>query len=150
MGDLFGDWVPRDWILKVIEATRNSPSSEFLFLTKNPGRYKEFVRLFPENIVLGATIETNRPHKFSKAPSVTERARAMVELQHKRKFISIEPIMDFDLNIFGDMIEGVTPEQVAIGYDNYHNHLPEPSLSKTMQLIERLSKFTNVRKRTIR
>ncbi len=150
MGDLFGSWVPKDWILKVIEATRNSPSSEFLFLTKNPARYKEFVYLFPENIVLGATIETNRPHKFSKAPSVTVRARALAELMYKRKFISIEPIMDFDLNIFADMIEDVAPEQVAVGYDNYHNHLPEPSLSKTVRFIEKLSRFTNVRKRTLR
>jgi protein gp37 len=36
IGDLFGEWVPKEWILRVIEATRNSPSSDFLFLTKKP------------------------------------------------------------------------------------------------------------------
>jgi protein gp37 len=39
MGDLFGDWVPREWILKVIDAIKTNPSSYFLFLTKNPKRY---------------------------------------------------------------------------------------------------------------
>ena len=31
MGDLFGDWVPKEWILKVINAVRNSLSIYFLF-----------------------------------------------------------------------------------------------------------------------
>jgi DNA repair photolyase len=150
MGDLFGDWVPREWILRVIDATRRSSSSEFLFLTKNPNRYKEFAHLCRENIVLGATIETNRHHKFSKAPPATERARAMAELKFTRKFISIEPIMDFDLDVFAEMIKGITPEQVAVGYDNWNNRLPEPSLSKTMKFIDRLNEFTKVRKRTLR
>jgi len=150
MGDLFGDWVPREWIQRVIDATRNSPSSEFLFLTKNPGRYTDFDQHYPDNIVFGATIETNRPHKYSKAPSATERARAMTELDHKRKFVCIEPILDFDINILANMIEDIAPEQVAVGYDNYHHNLPEPPLPKTLQLIERLEKFTTVRKRSLR
>jgi protein gp37 len=150
MGDLFGEWVPPEWILRVITATRNSPSSDFLFLTKNPSRYKEFIHLCRDNIVLGATIETNRPHKFSEAPSVIERTLAMSELNYKRKFISIEPIMDFDLDIFAGMIENIAPEHAAVGYDNWNNHLPEPSLSKTMQFLERLAEFTNVRRRTLR
>jgi DNA repair photolyase len=150
MGDLFGEWVPRDWILQIIDATKNSPSSEFLFLTKNPSRYKDFVHLCPENVVLGATIETNRLHRFSKAPPVTERARAMTDLSYKRKFVSIEPILDFDIDIFTRMIEGITPEQVAVCYDNWKNRLPEPSLSKTVQFMDRLNEFTKVRKRTLR
>jgi DNA repair photolyase len=150
MGDLFGEWTPKEWVLRVIEATRNSPSSDFLFLTKNPSRYKEFVHLYRNNIVLGATIETNRSYNFSKAPPVAERAKAMIDLQYDRKFISIEPIMDFDLEIFVKWIEDIAPIQVSVGYDNYSNRLPEPSLSNTRQLIERLSEFTEVRERTLR
>lgn len=150
MGDLFGEWAPKEWILRVIEATRNSPSSDFLFLTKNPSRYKEFVNLCRKNIFLGATIETNRSNDFSKAPPVAERARAMIDLSYPRKFISIEPIMDFDLEIFAKWIENIAPIQVSVGYDNYHNNLPEPSLSKTLQLIERLNEFTEVRERKLR
>jgi len=150
MGDLFGEWVPKEWILRVIDATRNSPSSNFLFLTKNPNRYKGFVHSCRSNIVLGTTIETNRSNDFSKAPSAAERAQAMAELTYEHKFVSIEPILDFDVDAFANMIEGIAPELIAVGYDNYHSNLPEPSLSKTLDLIERLSDFTEVRKRTLR
>jgi protein gp37 len=150
MGDLFGDWVPEEWILRVIMATRNSPSSDFLFLTKNPGRFKEFVHQCRNNIVLGATIETNRSNDFSKAPPVAERAKAMIYLQYDRKYISVEPIMDFDLEIFTDWIEKIAPIRVAVGYDNWNNHLPEPSLAKTLQLIERISELTKVSKLNLR
>ena len=150
MGDLFGKWVPKKWILKVIEATDNSPSSDFLFLTKNPSRYKEFVHLCKKNIVLGATIETNRPNEFSKAPPVADRAKAMIDLKYDRKFISMEPVLDFDLDIFADWIEEIAPIQVSVGYDNWNNCLPEPSLSKTVKLIKRLEEFTSVNRRTLR
>ena len=100
MGDLFGDWVPKDWILKVLKAVRNSPSSYFLFLTKNPKRYFEFIEVFPKNLVLGSTIETNKEYKVSNAPSVTERYEAMVRIPYHNKMVSIEPIMDFDTDIF--------------------------------------------------
>ncbi len=150
MGDLFGEWVPKEWILKVIEATTNSLSSDFLFLTKNPGRYKEFVHLCKKNIVLGATIETNRPNEFSKAPPVADRAKAMIDLKYDRKFVSVEPVLDFDLDIFARWIEEIAPIQVSVGYDNWNNCLPEPSLSKTVKLIKRLEEFTSVNRRTLR
>ena len=41
MGDLFGEWVPSEWIIEVIGAVKQSPDSTFLFLTKNPRRYRE-------------------------------------------------------------------------------------------------------------
>ncbi len=74
----------------------------------------------------------------------------MIDLQYDRKFISIEPIMDFDLEIFAKWIEEIAPIQVSVGYDNWNNRLPEPSLSKTLQLIERLNEFTQVRERKLR
>jgi protein gp37 len=42
MGDLFGEWVPRESITKVLDCIRRSPEAEFLLLTKNPIRYLEF------------------------------------------------------------------------------------------------------------
>jgi DNA repair photolyase len=150
MGDLFGNWVPEEWITKVIAATRNSPTSVFRILTKNPSRIKDFVHLCGKNVMLGATIESNRSYDFSKAPPVTERALAMTELSFKRKFISIEPILDFDTDAFANTIERISPEIVAIGYDNWKNRLPEPPLAKTLQLIDRLEMFTTVRRRTLR
>jgi protein gp37 len=150
MGDLFGDWVPKEWIVKVLEAIRNSPRSYFLFLTKNPRRYMEFIDMYPGNVVLGATIETNREYEVSRAPAHIERYKSMAELPLKNKLISIEPVMDFDLETFTQWIKDINPAIVYVGYDNYNNRLPEPSLDKTKQLIEKLKSFTRVRIKTLR
>jgi hypothetical protein len=56
-------------------------------------------------------------------------------------FVSIEPILDFSLLSFeNDLVDFIRPWAVAVGYDNYNNHLPEPPLAKTLQLIEALEK----------
>jgi protein gp37 len=39
MGDLFGDWVPDEWIEQVFKACEAAPWHTYLFLTKNPKRY---------------------------------------------------------------------------------------------------------------
>lgn len=39
MADLFGDWVPDEWITEVFRACDAAPQHRFLFLTKNPERY---------------------------------------------------------------------------------------------------------------
>jgi len=145
MGDLFGDWVPREWILKVLKAVRNSPSSYFLFLTKNPKRYFEFLEMFPKNLVLGATIETNREYKVSNAPTVTERYKTMTRIPYHNKMVSIEPIMDFDPEIFVSWFKDISPVVVHVGYANYDQHIPEPSLTKTAKLIEGLKSFTKAK-----
>ena len=150
MGDLFGDWVPIGWIMEVINTIIYSPSSSFLFLTKNPKRYYKLLDLYPENVVLGATIETNRNYCYSEAPATVERYKYMKELPFKNKAVSIEPIMDFDLEIFVQWLKNIGPVLVHVGYDNYNNNLPEPSLSKTLQLIDQLRTFTRVKTLTLR
>jgi len=39
MADLFGDWVPDEWIQRVFDACKAAPQHRYLFLTKNPERY---------------------------------------------------------------------------------------------------------------
>jgi protein gp37 len=39
MADLFGEWVPDEWIKAVFEACKAAPQHQYLFLTKNPDRY---------------------------------------------------------------------------------------------------------------
>ena len=41
MADLFGDWVPDEWIKEVFAACEKAPQHRYLFLTKNGKRYKE-------------------------------------------------------------------------------------------------------------
>lgn len=155
MGDLFGATVPSEWILKVIKHTAKFSDTYFLFMTKNPARYHEFLNEFPPNAILGATIETDRDdlyykHKISHAPLPSERYIAMKELKWDKKFISIEPILDFNLRIFSKWIKEISPIMVYIGYDNYGWKLPEPTLYNTLKLIKRLKRFTIVIKKTIR
>ena len=139
MGDLFGDFVPDEWIVEVLENIRRFPNKLFLFLTKNPSRYKDFD--FPENAILGATIETDKDvnyGKISKAPKPSERIRAMINLNWNMKFLSIEPILDFTSEFWEKIVE-INPFMIYVGYDNYNNKLPEPTLDKTLRLIQKLS-----------
>ena len=39
MADLFGEWVPDEWIKQVFEATNEAPWHNYLYLTQNPDRY---------------------------------------------------------------------------------------------------------------
>jgi len=110
----------------------------------------DFLDLYPKNVVLGATIESNRDYAVSQAPPAIERYEAMKKLPFKNKIVSIEPIMDFDLETFVQWIRDINPVTVHIGYDNYHNNLAEPSLAKTKELLQELSAFTNVKLLTLR
>lgn len=44
MADLFGEWVPDEWIEKVFEACKAATGHRYLFLTKNPSRYLELAQ----------------------------------------------------------------------------------------------------------
>jgi len=39
MADLFGEWVPDEWITSVFDACLKAPWHTYIFLTKNPKRY---------------------------------------------------------------------------------------------------------------
>lgn len=39
LADLFGDWVPDEWIAEVFDACAAAPWHNYMFLTKNPKRY---------------------------------------------------------------------------------------------------------------
>ena len=154
MGDLWGDWVPDEWIRRVLQHISKFPNTWFLFLTKNPQRYHDFINEIPSNAILGATIETNRDHiarMVSRAPEPSRRYESMKKLSWNNKIVSIEPILDFDMEVFLEWIMDINPILVYVGYDNYNNKLPEPPLSKTIRLIRELrSNGVNVDTKTIR
>ena len=57
--DLFGEWIPSEWIYQIIKRTEENPQHTFVFLTKYPSRYNDFK--FPKNCWLGTTIDgTNK------------------------------------------------------------------------------------------
>jgi hypothetical protein len=105
------------------------------------------VELLPEStdFVLCATIESNVYHPdISKAPAPYDRVMALKTYSGER-VITVEPIMDFDMTEFADMILSCNPIQVNIGADSGSNHLPEPRPEKLRGLITRLESHTKVR-----
>ena len=140
MRDLFEPNVPTVMIQEVLDVIEKSPAT-FLLLTKNPRRYLE-VKL-PENCVAGATIENDLGFR-------DDRFYSMTQLEHKRKMIAIEPIMQFSPNFIRRLLP-IQPEFVAIGYDNYSNGLDEPTLEITTILIEGLEAYgIKVYRKTLR
>lgn len=103
MADLFGDWVPDEWITEVFKACEAAPQHRYLFLTKNPARYVDlYVRAI---LPVGAgywygatTTSPEQPFFYSRMPD-----------DNPHTFASIEPIMA----PFGDIKE--FPEWVIIG-----------------------------------
>lgn len=100
-GELFGPWVPRENIERVLDVCRRAHWHRFLLLTKNPARYAEFD--IPGNCWCGTSItgtEIDRPRTLrDSAP-------------RERSFVSLEPytggpvssrIFDFNWIIVGGL-----------------------------------------------
>lgn len=145
--DMWAEVVPDEWITEVLERCFEFPGVAFLFQTKNPARFSNFN--FPAKTILGTTLETNRDYGISQAPDFHSRARAMTfsSIYAYSKMISIEPIMDFDLDEFVEWIRAIQPEFVSIGADSKGHNLPEPEGKKVEALIEALGKFTVVKEK---
>lgn len=56
MADLFGKWVPTEWIEAVLQKIADNPQWNFLLLTKFPIRMAEF--RFPPNTWIGTTVDS--------------------------------------------------------------------------------------------
>jgi hypothetical protein len=146
--DLFHPDVPEEWIANVRNNTLRHPGSQYLWHTKNPGRVIDcqgwFNTWHTKMDVLCVTIESNIPWPgISKAPQPAERTGALKKWKG-RKMITIEPVMDFDVMTFSEMILSCEPEQVNIGADSGKNCLPEPSPEKIGALIEALRPYARV------
>lgn len=127
---------------RLLSCVRNRPHNTFLFCSKSPKCYLGLDIDGTPNLVFGTTIETNRDvSAWSQAPPPIERASALARVASQRKFVSIEPIMDFDLPALVHLVDMVEPEIVEVGADNYHNHLPEPEWSKVDALLKALRQF---------
>lgn len=144
--DLFADDVPTNWIERVLERLRAYPKNRYLLQSKNPKRFLDFIGDYPNNVLFGTTIETNRDIVESKAPPYTERANALAGL-HKEGFetmVTIEPIFDFDLDELVNLVVTANPKWVNIGADSKGHDLPEPSKEKVAKLIKVLREKTDV------
>ena len=72
MADLFGKWVPTEWIDAVLKQAWDNPQWNFLFLTKFPIRMAEFE--FPPNSWIGTTVD--RQYAVDRAEKAFRKIRA--------------------------------------------------------------------------
>ena len=153
--DLFAEDVPKEWIVKTLnlchQANQNlfGDYNDYLFQSKNPKKIIDFLDhpVFEHSVVC-TTIETNRDYRshMGNTPRIEERVAAMeiITNQNIKTYVTIEPIMKFDLTELVEMIKRCKPEQVNIGAVTGDTVLPEPSANEIGKLIDELSKFTVV------
>jgi protein gp37 len=112
MADLFGKWVPEEWIAAVFEAIDQHRQWEYLCLTKFPHRLAQLD--WPDNVWAGTTVD--KQHRVA----VAERAFANVTAGVK--WLSCEPLLEplkfeslemFDWVVIGASTGSVHAEPVA-------------------------------------
>jgi len=148
--DMFAEDIPDEWIDRTLEHCRIF-DNKYLFQSKNPKRLERFIDELPGDSVVCTTIETNRHYSdfMGNSPKTLDRANWINEIAHNgiKTYVTIEPIMDFDLKEMIHYIETCLPEQVNIGADSGGNKLPEPTREKIEALIDQLSYFTKVKEK---
>jgi protein gp37/predicted transcriptional regulator len=110
MADLFGRWVPSEWIEAVLKSVESNPQWNFLFLTKFPKRMAEFN--IPENAWMGTTVDLQVRVKNAET--------AFAKIKSGVRWLSVEPLIEplkFErLDLFQWMVIGgasrssITPE----------------------------------------
>lgn len=84
MADLFGRWVPSEWIEAVFQAVRDNPQWNFLFLTKFPKRMAEFE--IPKNAWMGTTVDLQARAQNAET--------AFAKVKSGVRWLSVEPMLE--------------------------------------------------------
>lgn len=82
-GDLFGPWVPEDWILQVFAAAEMAPQHQYIFLTQYPVRYQNLANH-------GALPQKNN---FWYGSTATIRSDGVWANEKYNTFVAIEPLL---------------------------------------------------------
>lgn len=149
MNDLFATEVLTALLIRVLDHCVTFCSGRTLvFQTKNPRRAFRFLpsiiratELAGGDVLLGVTLETNRriPLEISQAPSPLSRYDTLLGMSPGHRaahlFLTLEPIMDFDVAELSGWICALRPKFVNIGADSKGHNLPEPSAGKIIALL---------------
>jgi DNA repair photolyase len=145
MNDLFAKDISDHTIASVITHAKSFPENTYVFQTKNPARFYDWLNDFyaPASTILGTTIESNREYPgLSTAPTARERYLAMKDIPaYLKTFVTIEPVLDFDVDILAAWISEIHPDFLNLGADSKGIGLIEPTVEKIMQLTEKLKGY---------
>jgi protein gp37 len=116
MGDLFGKWVPDEWIEKVFASCIANPQWDYLFLTKFPQRYVGLT--LPPTAWIGTTVDDQYRVK------IAEEAFRKID-GVRLKWLSLEPLLAplkfSDLSMFDWVVIG---SQSATDQPKPFGHVP--------------------------
>ncbi len=100
MTDVFGDWVPYEWVKAFLDGMANAPKQTFQVLTKRPEIAKSHIDrwltemnewLLPNNIWIGTSVENQK--------RADERIPHLISIPAIVRFLSCEPLLGpIDLN----------------------------------------------------
>ena len=140
--DMFAENIDPYWIEKTLIHCNNY-DNKYLFQSKNPKRFYECAKalILPENSIFCVTIESCIYYTgiMGNAPMIQDRLKyTQLITENIPVHITIEPILDFDIEGFVKIIRLINPTQINIGADSGHHKLPEPRPEKIKDLIDAL------------
>ena len=91
MADLFGEWVPDEWIERVFQACYQASQHQYLFLTKNPDRYADAVEYLEERI---PDYAGDAPPGMWLGATATNNVQLSEAYDSAATWLSIEPILE--------------------------------------------------------
>jgi hypothetical protein len=143
--DMWARDINEMWIIATIVHCSDY-NNVYFFQSKNPKNFELIKSITDLDYAICTTIETNRHYRsiMQYSPLPVDRAIGMSWINTGNKFVTIEPIMDFDIIPMVGLIKRCDPVQVNIGADSGNNNLPEPDKDKILELIYELNKFTIV------
>lgn len=147
--DLFAKSIPQGWIIRILDHCKRQ-NNQYVLQSKNPKRIFTFLENLPSKSIIGTTVESNgRYAAMGKTPDPFERLRWVRIIGNSgfKTFVTIEPILDFNHDLFLSMLRFAQPDFINIGANTNHNvKLKEPRpKAKIKQLINSLGEFTEVR-----
>ncbi|NEQ07194.1 MAG: DUF5131 family protein [Moorea sp. SIO1G6] len=119
MTDIFGQWVPREWHIEMLDAMVSAPKQIFMLLTKRPHimgmAIQEWLKVadrdyLPTNIWVGCTIENQAV--------LIPRLSDLVQIPAHKHWIVCEPLLE-KIENWGNFLSSL--DLVIIGGETGHN-----------------------------
>jgi len=161
--DMFGNWVPRGWIQRVLLHCLAFPENTYLLQSKSPYR---FGSIFAGNfnwfrdflkIILATTIETDMDGKVYReithcqSPQApVDRAESLRSIQcmpNLKKMVTVEPIIKNNPVNLAGLVGYTEASIVVIGANSFWRvcPLPEPSPEDVKELVCQLGRIKHIK-----